>query len=170
MPSIFELRSNYNEVLQMLYDDEFIANFGGYEVIIDTLDSIEDAFEDKADGYAMIIKTIEADVEAIKVEEARLHARRKRLEDRKDWMKKNLSESMKDMGKTKFKTARFSFGIQKNGGKRPLVLDVDPSELPDEFIRVEYTAKNDLLRESLGDAESNQWCHLEEQGESLRIR
>ena len=165
MPNIFEMRSAYNQVLQMMYDEEHDE-----QTIIDTLDAIEDAFEDKADGYAMIMRSIDADIKAIKEEEARLRNRRKALENKTERMKRNLFDAMKDMGKPKFKTALFSFGIQKNGGKRALVLDVDPTELPDEFIHVEYSAKNDLLRESLGDAESNQWCHLEEQGESLRIR
>lgn len=165
MPNIFEMRSAYNQVLQMMYDEECDE-----QTIIDTLDAIEDAFEDKANGYAMIIRNNEADIKAIKEEETRLRNRRKALENKTERMKQNLFDAMKDIGKPKFKTALFSFGIQKNGGKRPLVLDVEAGMLPAYYREIEYKVNNDRLRESLGDAESNQWCHLEEQGESLRIR
>lgn len=163
--SLYNLTADYEHVLGMLYDDDYDE-----DTVIDTLDAIEGAIEDKADGYAMIMRMVDSDIESIKAEETRLASRRKALESKKQRMKANLYDAMKTVGKTKFKTALFSFGIQKNGGKRALVLDVGVDKLPPEMQKVTIEANNDALRQLLGDKESCEYCHLAEQGESLRIR
>ena len=50
------------------------------DAIADTLESIEGEFEDKADNIACLIKTFDAEVEAIKAEEKNLKERRERKE------------------------------------------------------------------------------------------
>lgn len=162
--SLYNLTADYEHVLNMLYDDEYDE-----QTVIDTLDSIEGAIEDKADGYAMIIRMVDADIESIKAEEARLASRRIALENRKKRMKGNLYEAMKTVGKPKFKTSLFSFGIRKNGGKRALILDVDVDKLPAELQKLTIEANNEALREYLGKNESCEYCHLAEQGEYLTI-
>lgn len=162
--NLYNLTADYEHVLNMLYDDEYDE-----ETVIDTLDSIEGAIEDKADGYAMIIRMVDADIESIRAEEARLAGRRIALENKKKRMKANLYEAMKTVGKPKFKTSLFSFGIRKNGGKRALVLDVGVDKLPPEMQKVTIEANNEALREYLGKAESCEYCHLAEQGEHLSI-
>ena len=79
------------------------------------MDGLWGEIEEKADGYAKIIKGMQGDIEALKAEENRLVARRKALENRQQALKSNLEANMREMGKTKFKTALFSFNIQKNG-------------------------------------------------------
>ena len=75
-------------------------------------------------------------------------------------------DTMKATGRTKFKTALFSFAIQKNGGAQPVKLLDDVPEawrkpgLPD-------MAK---IREYLADGNDLPFAALEERGESLRIR
>ena len=90
--------------------------------------------EDKADGYAKIIMGMKADIEALRTEESRLAARRKALENRQQALKNNLEANMREMGKTKFKTALFSFNIQKNGGLQPLVIDGLLEDIPGRFL------------------------------------
>lgn len=41
---------------------------------------------------------------------------------------------------------------------------------PVELQKVTIAADNDALRKLLGDSEMCEYCHLAEQGESLRIR
>lgn len=162
--SLYNLTADYEHVLNMLYDDEYDE-----QTVIDTLDSIEGAIEDKADGYAMIIRMVDADIESIKAEEARLASRRIALENKKKRMKGNLYEAMKTVGKPKFKTSLFSFGIRKNGGRRALILDVDVDKLPPGLQKITIEANNEALREYLGKSESCEYCHLAEQGEHLTI-
>lgn len=165
MSKLYELKATYQELMEKLYDEELPE-----QTIIDTLDSIEEVIDDKANGYCMIIRQFDADINALKEEEARLAKRRKSLESRKDFLKGNLFGAMKTVGKSKITTTMFTINIQKNGGKRALVLDVEPEQLPVEFQKVTIVANDDALRELLGQDESCEYCHLAEQGESLRIR
>ena len=167
MSSLYSMTADYEHVLQMLYDEEYDE-----QAVIDTLDSIEGAIEDKADGYAMIMRELEADAAKLKAEEDRLRARRTALENHKNRLKAHLYESMKAVGKPKFKTTLFSFGIQKNGGKRALVLDCGVDKLPPELQMVTVAANNDAIRAYLMDTgeESCEFAHLAPQGEHLVIR
>ena len=67
MNSLYHLTTDYQQLLNLLYDGEV-----DQQTVMDTLDALEDAIEDKADGYAVIIKTIDADVDAIEAEIKRL--------------------------------------------------------------------------------------------------
>lgn len=165
MTSLYELTSVYENLQQRLYDDEYDE-----QAIIDTLESIECAIEDKADGYGKIIRMLQGNIEDIKTEEKRLTARRKSLERREELLKESLFSTMKTMGTRKIQTPLFSFTISKNGGKRKLVLDCDIDELPAEYQKISIEADNEALRSLLGDNETCQYCHLEQQGESLRMK
>ena len=167
MNSLYNLTTDYQQLLNLLYDGEV-----DQQTVMDTLDALEDAIEDKADGYAVIIKTIDADVDAIEAEIKRLQARKQALDNRKEWLKSNLEDTMRALGKTKFKTALFSYGIQKNGGKRALNLDCPINRLPPELQKVTIEANNEAIRNLLiqQGAEDNQYAHLAPQGEHLSIR
>jgi hypothetical protein len=157
---------DYQILMEQLYDGDVSE-----EILLDTLDSIEGAIEDKAENYGKMLRQIDADIERIKDEEQRLAKRKKGLESSKAFLKDNLYNTMKTVGLSKIMTPLFSFNIQKNGGKRALILDVPVEELPECFRKVEYKADTESLRQWLEDAEDNcPFCHLEEQGEHLRIR
>ena len=109
--NLYELTEQYLALQEMAYDPEVDE-----QVFQDTMEGLWGEIEDKADGYAKIILGMKADIEALRAEEMRLAARRKGLETRSSQLKDNLEANMRDMGKMKFKTALFSFNIQKNGG------------------------------------------------------
>ena len=166
MASIYELTEQVLAVQEMMYDGET-----DQQVVIDTLESLHFEFEEKADNYAKLIKNLSADAAAIKAEEERLYARRKSLETKAQQLKDALEYNMREIGKTKFKTTLFSFGIQKNGGKQKLSIDTDDVHIiPEEYlIPQDPIPNNDKIRELL-EHESVTWAHLEPRGESLRIR
>ena len=110
MSRLYELKENYKQIASMLYEEEIDE-----QCILDTLESIEGEIEEKADNYAVIIKELLGDAEICKQEKLRLEARQKSCENRAKLLKDKLQEVMIETGKTKFKTAKFSFGIQKNG-------------------------------------------------------
>lgn len=174
MANIYELTGQFLQLLDMLEDEEVDE-----QVIMDTLESVDYEIEDNADGYAKIIKALEADVDGIQKENDRLTSRKKTYENRIKWLKQNLEMCMRATGKKKFTTDLFSFNIQKNGGKRKLTIDVDVENIPEEYrIKQPDAVNGDKLREYLKengfegqDGSLNcEWCHLEPQGESLRIR
>lgn len=163
--SLYELAESYQILSDMLYDPEVDE-----QTVRDTMEGLWGEIEEKADGYAKILAAMKADMETLKGEELRLNARRKALETRSQWLRDNLEANMRAIGKTKFKTALFSFNIQKNGGLQPLVIDGLIEDIPGRFlIQQEPVPNNDAIRKLLAEKQVD-WAHLEPRGESLRIR
>ena len=164
MSTLYELTGDYLALLQMLEDTE------DSQIVIDTLEGIEGEIEIKADNYARVMKCIEGDIAAVKAEIERLQARKKTMENNIDNLKKHLQYAMVTTGKTKFKTELFSFAVQKNGGKRPVIWDVPVDELPDDFVKIEKKPNATAMAEYLDNMGDNIYAHYGEQGESLRIK
>lgn len=162
MSTLYSLTEEYQELMSMALDPDVDP-----EALADTLEGIEGEIEYKADGYAKVMRNLEADASAIKAEIARLTERKKHIEANVDRMKKSLETAMRLTGKTKFKTSLFSFNIQKN----PAALKIDnPDRVPEEFLipqdpKINTTA----IKKELKEGTVFDWCHLE-QGESLRIK
>lgn len=162
MSNIYELTSNYEHLLNMLYDEDVDE-----QAILDTLESIEGDIEDKADGYAKIIKELEMQSNARKIEAKRLMESARVLDNRIKMLKSNLFNCMKFTGKTKFTTNLFSFNIAKNGGKQPLTIDGD---VPKEYTKTITENDTDKIRADLESGKDLPFAHLEPRSESLRIR
>lgn len=162
MSNLYQLTNKYETVLNMLYDEEIDE-----QMILDTLESIEGEIEDKADGYAKIIKELEARRDARKAEAKRLTESAKVFENRVNTLKSNLFNAMKTTGKTKFATDLFSFNITKNGGKQPLTID---GEVPKEYTKTVIENDTDKIRQALENGKKLPFAHLEPRGESLRIK
>ncbi len=162
MSNLYELTSNYETVLNMLYDEEIDE-----QMILDTLESIEGEIEEKADGYAKIIKELESKQKARKEEAKRLTDSAKVFENRVKALKNNLFDAMKETGKTKFATNLFSFNIVKNGGKQALTID---GEVPEEYTKTVIENNTDKIRQALEEGKELPFARLEPRGESLRIK
>lgn len=162
---LYKLTEQYQILQDMVYDPEVDE-----QTLRDTMEGLWGEIEEKADGYAKIITGMKADIEALKEEEERLYARRKRLDERQKWLKDNLEANMRKIGKTKFKTALFSFNIQKNGGPQTLIIDGPIEDIPGRFlIPQDPVPNNEAIRSLLAEKQVD-WAHLEPRGESLRIR
>ena len=121
--NLYELSSAYQQIQSMIED--------GQEGLSDTLESLNDAIEDKAVGYAKVMKNLDAQAKAIKDEEERLADRRKSLESNVKRLKESLEQSMINVNMKKIKTELFSFNIQKN----PPSLDVvNEKEIPESYF------------------------------------
>lgn len=171
MSTLYELTGQFMQLWDQI-DDQDIDD----DVILDTLEGIDGEIEIKADGYAKVLTQIDATAAAIKEQETRLQTRRKTLENRAAYIKKNLQNAMEMTGKTKFKTDLFSFNIAKNGGKAPLVIGdeykEDAGKLPERFRKTEIAIKadTDAIREALDAGEILEFATYGERGKSLRIR
>lgn len=162
MSNLYELTNDWNTVANMLYDEDVDE-----KMVLDTLESIEGDIEDKADGYAKIIKELEAKSKARKEEAKRLTDSAKTFENKIKFLKQNLTNTMKETGKTKFATDLFSFNIAKNGGKQTLTID---GEVPKEYTKTVIENDTDKIRQALENGQKLPFAHLEPRGESLRIR
>ena len=163
--SIYQLTEEYMDVLNMLYDSETDE-----QTILDTLEGIDGEIEEKADNYAKIIKALLADAQTRKAEEDRLCARRRGLENRVKRLKDTLQANLEFIGKTRFKTALFTFSVATNGGLQPISITENLDEIPGKYLVPQPPKVNtDAIRALLADKEV-EWARLEPRGKSLRIR
>ncbi len=162
MSNLYQLTNNYEQVLNMLYDEDVDE-----QMILDTLEGIEGEIEDKADGYAKIIRELEAMRDARKEEMYRQQEGARVLDNKIKLLKQNLFNAMKQTGKTKFATDLFTFNIAKNGGKQPLTIDGD---VPEEYKKIIKENDNEKIRADLEAGKELPFAHLEPRGESLRIK
>lgn len=140
--NLYELSLAFQDVQNMDLDPE---------VMKDTLDSIEDAIENKAENIAKLIRNLESDVSAYKEEEDRLKTKRQSAENKVKWLKTYLEDNMKLTGKTKFKSGMFNFSIQKN----PASVNItDEKAIPEEFLiqqppKVDKTSLKEILKRGI---------------------
>lgn len=165
MPSMYELTADYKTVLDMAFDTEIDP-----QAITDTLESIAAEIEVKAENTAIVLKELEAEAAKINAEEQRLKDRRTSIESNAKNIKQRLFNAMKATGKEKFKTTLFSFSIAKNGGKIPVIVDVDTAELPDDLVTITEKPNLDAIAAFLEQNPESTLAHFGERGESLRIK
>lgn len=165
MGTIYELTDAYSTVEAMMYDGETDE-----QVILDTLQAIDGEIEDKADNYAKLIKNLHSDAEELKAEEERLYQRRKSLENRERLLKSTLQANLEFIGKTKFKTALFTYTVAVNGGKAPLVITDNLGDIPGKFLIPQPPKVDTEAVRTLLETREVEWAHLEPRGTSLRIR
>lgn len=161
MLSLYEMTKDWENVFEMLLDPEIPE-----EAIFDTIEMIEADMDVKADGYAKIIKSMDGDAAQIDAEIKRLQDRKASITNRQKMMKQRLADSMKATGRTKFKTALFSFNIQKNGGAQPVEL---LDEVPAAWLKL-GTPDLAKIRDYLAKGNTLPFAALGDRGESLRIR
>ena len=163
--TLYDLTAEYQALLQMAEDPDTDP-----EVLTDTMEALEGEIEEKADGYAIVMKELEATEQKIKTEVDRLNARRLSISNNIRCMKLRLQTSMIETGKTKFKTDLFSFGIQKNPPS--VVMDEQYLEnIPEKYlVQQDPTIDKKKIKEDLkAGVDLEGIAHLE-QTESLRIR
>ncbi|PTJ29916.1 siphovirus Gp157 family protein [Staphylococcus simulans] len=161
MVRLFDLTESYQQV----YD--LIAEEGDEKALVDTLESIEDAFEDKADGYQAVIKSLEADNVAIDEEIKRLRQRKTTNQNGIKHLKESLQEAMVRTDKIKFKTALHSYSIANN----PPSLDIETEKyIPTEYwvSQAPKVNKKDLLADLKNGKEIK--GVTVKQTQSLRVR
>ena len=140
------------------------------ELLADVLADTNADYDEKIESYAKVIKNLSANVDALKSEAERLTSRRKTLENNIAALKARMFDSMKVTGKTKIKGDLFTVSIQANGGKIPVIVDVDTSALPDELVKIEEKPDLDAIAAYIEQHPDTPYGHFGERGESLRIR
>jgi uncharacterized protein YeeX (DUF496 family) len=132
MPKLHEISKDFNAI----QDEEMSA-----EEMRDCLDSIECAFEEKANNILAFTTGLDSDVKAIDEEIKRLQARKKAMINRSDSFKEYLRNNMEATGITKITHPLFSVTLGKPT-KKAVVFDSDL--IPDEYINVKTELKPDL--------------------------
>ncbi|MCL2312052.1 MAG: siphovirus Gp157 family protein [Firmicutes bacterium] len=106
---LYEISEKYYEVQTLAQSEEI-----DQQAIIDTLDSIEAEFNEKADGIACVIKNLQAEESAIEVEIKQLEARKKAKSKAIERLIEYLKSQMIFIGKYLIETARNRLKVKKN--------------------------------------------------------
>lgn len=156
---LYELSNEYLEVLDLLSEEDNVE-------LNDLLLKIDEEIELKAENIGKVLKSLEGNVAALKDEEKRLSNRRRGIENNIKNLKSYLENEMIAVGKKKFKTDLFSFGIQKN----PPSLDISREDnIPEEYYELTRSLiRKDLLKD-MKEGLVIDGVGLK-QSESLRIR
>lgn len=133
---LYELSTNYKQIVDMLDS----ADDNQFEVLLDTLESIEDEIEVKADQIARIISSKVAESKMLIEESNRLIARSERIRKETEQLKGYLQDNMIKTGKQKFSTPLYNFSIRNNA---PSVQITDETAIPKEYIREVVETKID---------------------------
>lgn len=160
--TLYDLTADYMALQEMMEDD--ISD----DALLGSMESIEGLYEDKIDGYAAVIRTLEAEATAYKEESDRMAGKARVIRNNIARMKKAMQESMMQTGIRKIKGKRFTVAIQKNGGKAPFVLTWDnPDTLPDNLV--ERKPNIEAIR-AVTEKGDTTYGYIAERGESLRIK
>ncbi|CAB63666.1 Mu Gam-like end protection [Lactobacillus phage A2] len=163
MSTLYDLQGKYASLLELAEDGTTDP-----EVLADTMDSIVDAINDKAEGYAQVIRQIKADIEANKKERDRFESRIKAYKSNLGTISQRLVEAMNETNQRKIKTPLFTISVAKNGGKLPIYIDQD--NLQADVFKVKREPDTDKIRERLEAGEKVLGAELKPRGEHLLIK
>lgn len=138
------------------------------DAISDTLEGSDEqmALEDKAQGYELVARNIEATLPAIDAEIRRLQALKKAIAARSDALRARVLDTMQELGIERVTCPLFELRIQRN----PPALDVyDESMVPAEYWRAVPTLDKAALKDAIKSGADVQGARLM-QGVSLRVR
>lgn len=123
---LYDLTEQYNDLLEL-------AQEGGEGVdYAAMLDGLEGAIGDKLDGYCKIVRTLEAEAEALKAEALRLSQRKTSIENNVARMKDAMKWGMLRIGLDKHKSPLFSVSITK---PRDRVEVTNVLAVPSEYVK-----------------------------------
>lgn len=161
MATLYEIEDKF-KLIQSLIEDG-----ADEEVFSQALEQIHVELSEKLEGYAMVIKNIESDVEGYKTEEKRLSTRRKSMENKVKRMKENMQQAMIAANERKIQGEKFTFTVQKNP---PSLKVIDARWIPARFFTQPEPVldKKSLLNE-IKDGKEVKGAEIK-QGESIRIR
>ena len=156
---LYDLTGKYKQLMDMEEDlDPTLFH--------DTLDSIDDAIEEKAINYGRIIKMLNADSKTIDDEIKVLQQRKHTIDNKSKLMKDTLTTAMIDTSKQKIKSPLISVWIQKNPAH---VVIPDEKQLQADYFKVTRVPDTKQIAEDLKSGKEILGASLE-QSESVRIR
>lgn len=133
--NLYELTSQFQAAMDALEINEETGEVSGFEVV----DSLDVAFEDKAEAYALTIKNLLAFAGEAKTEADKLKSRADQAKRQADSMKLHLAQSMSAVGKTKIETPRAALSFRRSTQVKIL----DDTELPEDVCKVVTERKPD---------------------------
>lgn len=122
---LYELSENMNRIDLMMQE--------GVEGLEDTLESLDEAFKDKAEGCIKLATSKKMEANAIKLEIDRLRKRAEKLEKDGDWLEGYVEREMLRTDTAEIKTSLFTLKMRMSP---PSVVVDDQHAIPSHLLRV----------------------------------
>jgi len=145
-------------------DDESLT-----DGLLTAIDEIEGDFSEKAINIGMYIRNLEASSDAIKEATKIMAARAKSQDNKAEWLRSILINTMQNQQVKRIKSAWFNINVQKNPG-RAVVYDESllPTEYQKEKVIIQEPNKTEI-RKALLEGKEVPGCFLDETY-SVRIK
>lgn len=158
MATMYELTEAYQRLMEAAEDVDS-------DVFEDTMQSITDSIEDKAQGYAAVIAELQGEVDKRKKELDRIYSQKRTIENRIERMKQNLFSGMQIAGIQKLK-GRYTVSIRNNA---PHAVIKEENKVPAYLFRVERKPDRQAILKALKEGKEIPGASLL-RGQSLQIR
>ncbi|QKW95437.1 hypothetical protein [Listeria phage LP-HM00113468] len=143
MSTLYSIQGKYQQLLNL-------AEQLDPELLKDTLESIDDELETKAENVAFVIKELEGQSLVLETETKRLAERKNTINNNVKRLKQSLFDAMITAKKQKIKTNLFTLDIRKNP---PSVIVEDESKLLNYLIeqpkKLDKTKLGDDLKKGI---------------------
>ncbi|EAC2938994.1 siphovirus Gp157 family protein [Listeria monocytogenes] len=143
MPTLYSIQDKYQQLLNL-------AEQLDPELLKDTLESIDDELETKAENVAFVIKELEGQSLILEKETKRLAERKNTINNNVKRLKQSLFDAMITANKQKIKTNLFTLDIRKNP---PSIIVEDESKLLNYLIeqpkKIDKTKLGDDLKKGI---------------------
>lgn len=131
--TLYEISNNIKQVIDMMEENPELD-------LKDTLDSLEDAFEKKAENIIKLTRSWEAEEKALQEEAKYLKAKSDKLKNDREKLMGYLEAHMTAVGKDETRAGLFTLKFQKNPAS---VNIVDENLLPEAYLKVKITKSPD---------------------------
>lgn len=166
MKNLYELTQDMLDLQDIVDSGEVIDT----QLLDDTLADTTADFDEKIINYAKVIKNLSASEDAIKAEIERLTARKKNIDKNITNMKTAMLNAMQAVKREKIKGDLFTVSVRANGGKLPVIVDVDTAELPDDLVKIEEKPDLDAIAKFIEKMGETRLAHFGDRGVSLSIK
>ena len=126
--TLYELTAEYAAIMAALEaetEEEYQAD------MLEKLGALNEDIAQKGEGYARVIRNMQAEADSLAAEIKRLQGMKKRREDAIERMKAGLLEAMKTAGADKLQTTIGRWSRRLNP---PSVVILDPKLVPSEYL------------------------------------
>lgn len=160
--NLYELEGNLLHVLELAES----ADEDDRKLFDDTIDSLKDGIEDKAIGYAKVIKSLQGDSKLLDEKIKHDRERKATIDNNIKRLKMALQNGMEIAGKEKIKAVDMSVWIQNN---KPSVVYTNDKAVPGDYFKQEYVLEKSKVEDALKQGKKIPGAELV-QSRSIRIK
>lgn len=167
MKSLYQIS---NEMQELYFACSSSVNDDGEvtdESVFEKLGEITDQFEEKAEGYGIVIRMMNADIDQYEAEIKRLKAMKQREESRRDYLLNRVQTAMIMLGIDEVSRPG---AVLKFGNSNRTVCE-SVNDLPDEYVKVTIERKPDLvkIKQAIESGIAVTGCYID-QIKTLKVR